>query len=942
MYKIQFPKELKPYCIDINDVKIKEKIAAGGFGCVNEAIYQKKKVAIKIIKKEMNDRLLRRFISEVCSLYRCHHPFIEKFIGFTNKEPYSIITELVSNTNLLYFICERQYKKKRTGTTLTRIAMGIASAVAYIHSINIMHRDLKPENILLDDDFYPKICDFGLVREFNKPSYPTFQIGTKYWMAPEVIRCESQYDEKCDVFSYAMILYQMVTGELPYPNLENSAVLELIADGKRPEIPSDTPTQLRKLIKQCWSDNPHKRPSFEQIYEKFANGEVYFNGTDGEEIEEFASFIAGKTILPSPNPVIYKRANDDDVKSQYSLIPFENSSFSIPKLKKKKNGKLTPIPIDSGDYKPVIHGLDDPYISSGNSSSKKGFKHFKLHTQELDPRVFDEINCSSDDFKAPVVEPKYREEKVPAPSIHYHSSMKGREDAPELATPSIDLGTNDSSDDDYIQKEQSFANLNSPYYSSKKTLNMTILKDTRHPLFSTELQKIETGIPRSQAKSFLKIACEHFRAATDVNALKEILVKMVDVVQSESAIKEFEALGFKSLFPYEENELIDPILDVLSIVFKLKPSIFQYNFKQQMKKLIVCRPEKALVLLSLFAEQFDYIEDPWELLDLLLKKESVFFSSDAGSSYVSLLYYLLKNYKSYYESRIDVCRTVLVNFISSSDEKAAIEAYKAVANLYDKKFVIPYEKVIVDLKEKELSKHVLSLLIRVKNLPAVEEFVFILMKLSRTSEKAALIVMKLLSKPDVACSLAEASNWLVYDLPTKQVTLSFFILIMKFKTSKSIILKAPEVPLFFTELLKSGETECVSCLSQIFDDIEITKEFFKSLKDAGFFNELFKLVVAGSKTCKVSCMETCAVVLKSFFIKDAIKLIPVFIDFFNEDPRIAKAALKVCVGMSYYPKAVGALLDARVEAAVKKAFKDNKSAKKYADELRANILAFNK
>ena len=1022
-YEIRFPKELKEFVIGYDELRIKDDINSGAFGAVKVGLFHKKRVAIKVMTtKEFTEGLARRYISEVCALYMCRHPFIVKLVGFTNKKPFTIVTELVSYSNLRKFLEEKTYKRQWTGTNLTKIAMGVASAIGYMHSIGLMHRDLKPENILLDDDLNPKICDFGLTREFDKPSYPTAHLGTRYWMAPEVIRGKSKYDNKCDVFSYAMILYQMLTKKLPYEDISASNVCNEIERGKRPDLPLDTPKGLRLLIKQCWDDNPVKRPSFDEIYERFCSLNAYFDNTNQRDIQDYSDWIAMKTLIPVPKPKIYQEANDSfEPKTHYSLISFETEKkdqtkkkkkdFDI-KEKKKKTIQFEPFNIDSNQfYKPNRRDFDGTFYTEKNSikfpKKSKDYKYtndnyedqsFKLHTKAFNSKLFDsERNAKqnyykrnyttsnmnrnslndddSDNYliisqensydendsyifdqkrknyyqsysgnKKRIVAPKYEEnERKAAPSFHYQSSIRSRKEAPELATPSIHFDNDIDEEQEILQQEESFANLNSPYYSSKKTLNMSILKDTKHPLFPTELNKIDSQIPRSQAKTFLRIASEHLRANNDIKAMKEVLEKMVEVLENETSIKEFETIGFKTLLPYEENELIDPIMDVLYVVFSIKPQLFQHNFKQAMNRLILSRPEKSLILINLFCMKFDEIEYPWEITDLLIKKENVYYESDYGSQYISLLYYLLKNYPNFYQSRIDSIRPIFTHFLLSEDSKASKASYKSIINFYDKYYVLPFEKIINDLHHKTLWKFAVSLLLRVKKLPVVEEFVFSLVKLSRQSESASLLALKLLQKADICNQLAEATNWLLYELPTYEKTLSFFISILKFKTSKKLIMEASEIPQFFFNLVTTENVEIISTFPYIFNSINITKELVSSLKEIKFFITLFKVMINSSRTCKVASLETIAIICQQKYVKDTMKLIPILKEYVKDDePSIARAAVKVIYSMSFYSKPLQIFSDEHIDVKLKKIFKNDQIAKKYINEIVEHIYEFNK
>jgi serine/threonine protein kinase len=174
-------------------------------------------------------------------------------------------------------------------------ALGIAAGVCYLHSSLILHRDLKPANILLTTDLEPVICDFGLSAWLD-PTNPTSNedsVGTPLYMAPEVINGEN-YGTPIDVYSYGVLLYQLITGDMPFSHLAHGKIFDLqrhILQGERPQLPDDTPPGFKELVPRLWNADPNQRPTFAQIIEE--SDKLRFPGCDESAWNAYKAKVLG-------------------------------------------------------------------------------------------------------------------------------------------------------------------------------------------------------------------------------------------------------------------------------------------------------------------------------------------------------------------------------------------------------------------------------------------------------------------------------------------------------------------------------------------------------------------------------------------------------------------------------------------------------------------------
>ena len=141
----------------------------------------------------------------------------------------------------------------------------LVGAVAYVHKLSCVHRDLKLENILLDKNENVKLCDFGFTREYEgKSSYLQTFCGTVCYSAPEMLRGEKYAGEKVDVWSLGIILYALLTGELPFDDDDDVRTKHKILSSE-PSFPDTFPPDAKSLISQLLSKRPLLRPAIADI-----------------------------------------------------------------------------------------------------------------------------------------------------------------------------------------------------------------------------------------------------------------------------------------------------------------------------------------------------------------------------------------------------------------------------------------------------------------------------------------------------------------------------------------------------------------------------------------------------------------------------------------------------------------------------------------------------
>lgn len=203
------------------------------------------------------------WLSEASLLQRLRHPNVITLLGLVIAPPtFCLVLEYCAGGDV-FEACQRPTPP---GFTM-RVARGVAAGMAYLHRKGVIHRDLKSANILLDAVGQPKLTDFGtatvgLTNQPQRRGALTAETGTYRWMAPEVILHET-YSRPADVFSFGMVLFELLTRESPFADRPAvGAAMAVAMEQKRPTLPEGTPLTIAALTQHCWAHQPANRPTF--------------------------------------------------------------------------------------------------------------------------------------------------------------------------------------------------------------------------------------------------------------------------------------------------------------------------------------------------------------------------------------------------------------------------------------------------------------------------------------------------------------------------------------------------------------------------------------------------------------------------------------------------------------------------------------------------------
>lgn len=373
----QMPASDEVWIVNYEDLDFHEEIGSGQFGRVFKADYFGAIVGVKKISKDPGqDKIMLKFIQREIEILKYNHPNIVTLIGVAEKDnDLYLVTEYCEGGDLCKYL--RDAKVNLPWGIRVRMASDIACAMAYLHAKNITHRDLKSQNCLVTENWRVKLCDFGFARKVTGVSQPAFMTlcGTDDFMSPEIILGED-YDERSDIFSYGLLLCEIIIRKRICDVLPRSPATFFGVEEKMfwSQIPKDCPPAFSQLAWSCCAYYPKDRPPFKEVMSRLR----------AIEKEVLVSSPGMPTIDP---PQLEKKKSTRTPKTpERKLMKYDSVPITVgepgSEVSEASDFVPEPSPRRKKDKQAVLKQLVEEFFKRRDKTEKKDKKKEKEHKEK--------------------------------------------------------------------------------------------------------------------------------------------------------------------------------------------------------------------------------------------------------------------------------------------------------------------------------------------------------------------------------------------------------------------------------------------------------------------------------------------------------------------------------------------------------------------------------
>ena len=421
------------------------------------------------------------------------------------------------------------------------------------------------------------------------------------------------------------------------------------------------------------------------------------------------------------------------------------------------------------------------------------------------------------------------------------------------------------------------------------------------------------------------------------------------LLQTKPFIAPFVAGNFITKLPFEKGAFREQLLDLLCFLVKVDPNSIPPEIADRFAILLEKKPEKSLTLLAFLALKFDYIQDPWPIFELLVKRPKYFDNEDLIGNYVALLIYLNKNYEPFRKAYSTKTWRAFCSFLPGDSVEMAKTCLCGLCALYDinpkcaTKGGFPTHDVAKYLKNPDTKSAAIPLLLRTQPKKADPEelkvLVANLLKVAQSDKKATLILMEMAIEDDVARIMVETPKWIGQELPSTIETVRLFAVVLSHKDLREVIMQTDVVISLFRNMIDQDDPSICSIICTFIRRLPITPEFVLNLGKQGLIRSYIDLFLRSEDpNVTMSGLLFVDTISLQAYHKDYIRLVDSLLPILK-NPDLAKTAAAVTANLAKHRELHKVFQERHLDRFFRKALKDEnlkKQAKKFLRHMEEN------
>lgn len=430
-----------------------------------------------------------------------------------------------------------------------------------------------------------------------------------------------------------------------------------------------------------------------------------------------------------------------------------------------------------------------------------------------------------------------------------------------------------------------------------------ILADFKNPLFSRYVEYYSKTIDPSQFSLFYDAVKKHIGSHTPKNALSTLFTAFQLLMKrNRQFIDLLNESKFFEAVPVNEDTA-DIAVDVFTPLFIESPKLLAQSHCSNITALLEKRPEKMLILYSYYVKHFYQMPNPWPIVDNLFSVVRSFSTSSCGYLYLTLFHYLISTYELYAKERTAHIRSIFLMFINSKDQRTVKAAYNGLSILYGDIDGIDFTRAANHLRDDELYKSVMSLLLRISKIPPSRSLLSSLLQRTKVTSKAWIVILNMASTSKGAEFMLENNTlWLTGFGDNPIETFRVFMAILKQMEYRQRAIGLNEFPALLKAAFLEDSKHMHYVISQTIRRADPNATLITRLSMNGFLKTYLEVTIESENPRNFSiALRTMDSLARAGFAQEYMIFIQPLIDLLSSEQHAADA-ITVIVSLSAYPQ----------------------------------------